>query len=461
MLTSLRRPILRGIQPILFIGYGGLLGLLVFLGAYAARTLNTIKNTDIQTSRIYLARSDRNQAVRTAGYAVSMRVRDYLINPDTAASTRHRKEAEEDWVRTQAAVRAYRAVAAPSRIELLDRLTRELDRYWDVSVRTLWLSDDERRQLGYKMSAELLRPMRETFLETLDEIRAHDQRELRENVHQSTLKVEALQTRLWMVICISLALGLALATVTWRHLLRLEQSAKMQYEASIQNALELEKLSQRLLDVQEEERRRLARELHDEVGQSLGAMLMDLGQARGALASTNDEAVDRVRSAHSLGEAALRAVRNLSLLLRPSMLDDLGLVPALHWQARETSRRTGIDVHVTAAEEDLQLADELRTTIYRVVQEALQNAARHSQAREVEIVVQRHSGLLRIIVRDNGVGFDPATTRGLGLLGMQERISLLGGVFQIESAPQQGTVLRMEIPSAVCDEEEVDKVVTA
>jgi signal transduction histidine kinase len=240
----------------------------------------------------------------------------------------------------------------------------------------------------------------------------------------------------------------------------LEQSAKIQYEASIQSAIELEKLSQRLLDVQEEERRRLARELHDEVGQSLGALLMDLGQARGAL-SNNAEVEERLRSAHSLAEGALRAVRNLSLLLRPSMLDDLGLVPALHWQARETSRRTGMDVHVTAVDEELVLPDDHRTTIYRVVQEALQNAGRHSQAREVEIVVQRHGDLLRIIIRDNGVGFDPSITRGLGLLGMQERISLLGGLLQIESAPGHGTILRMEIPSPASVEHDVEKEVTA
>jgi signal transduction histidine kinase len=187
---------------------------------------------------------------------------------------------------------------------------------------------------------------------------------------------------------------------------------------------------------------------------------MDLGQARGAL-SNNAEVEERLRSAHSLAEGALRAVRNLSLLLRPSMLDDLGLVPALHWQARETSRRTGIDVHVTAVDDELDLPDDHRTTIYRVVQEALQNAARHSQAREVEIVVQRHGDLLRIIIRDNGTGFDPSTTRGLGLLGMQERISLLGGVLQIESAPGHGTILRMEIPSPASAEHEVEKEVTA
>jgi signal transduction histidine kinase len=107
------------------------------------------------------------------------------------------------------------------------------------------------------------------------------------------------------------------------------------------------------------------------------------------------------------------------------------------------------------------LPDDHRTTIYRVVQEALQNAARHSQAREVEIVVQRHGDLLRIIIRDNGTGFDPSTTRGLGLLGMQERISLLGGVLQIESAPGHGTILRMEIPSPASAEHEVEKEVTA
>jgi signal transduction histidine kinase len=136
----------------------------------------------------------------------------------------------------------------------------------------------------------------------------------------------------------------------------------------------------------------------------------------------------------------------MTLLLRPSMLDDLGLVPALYWQARETSRRTGMDVRVTAEEEELDLPDPLRTTIYRVVQEALQNAARHSRAGSVEIVIQPGDGGLRILIRDDGQGFDPKRTKGIGLLGMQERVSQLGGEMVVESAPGHGTLLKVQLP---------------
>ena len=128
------------------------------------------------------------------------------------------------------------------------------------------------------------------------------------------------------------------------------------------------------------------------------------------------------------------------------MLDDLGLIPALHWQARETMRRTGIQVNVMADESDLELPDSHRTAVYRVVQEALSNAAKHSGATRVHILVRPRNGRLRIVIEDDGCGFDAGRTRGMGLLGMQERISHLNGEFEVETAPGKGTVIRIELP---------------
>jgi signal transduction histidine kinase len=277
-------------------------------------------------------------------------------------------------------------------------------------------------------------------------LRILDRRDLHSNISNAAMELEGLERRLWIVLCVSVLLGIFLAVGAWRYLLQLEKTAQEQYNASVEFADRLEELSQRVLNVQEDERRRLARELHDEVGQVLGALLVDLGQAEGALSSSFEKVRKRLRSAHRLAETALNTVRNMTLLLRPSMLDDLGLIPALYWQARETSRRTGMDVRVTAEQEDLDLPDPLRTTIYRVVQEALQNAARHSRAGSVEIVIQLGDGGLRILIRDDGQGFDPKTTKGIGLLGMQERVSQLGGEMLVESAPGHGTLLKVQLP---------------
>ena len=130
------------------------------------------------------------------------------------------------------------------------------------------------------------------------------------------------------------------------------------------------------------------------------------------------------------------------------MLDDLGLIPALRWQARETSRRTGMQVEVVAEDYDLVLPDDYRTTIYRLVQEALHNAARHSGARTVSVMVRSEPDRLLVSVRDDGKGFVPKLTRGMGLLGIHERAARVHGRYQIESEPGHGVTLTIELPAA-------------
>ncbi len=145
-------------------------------------------------------------------------------------------------------------------------------------------------------------------------------------------------------------------------------------------------------------------------------------------------------------ESSISVVRNMALLLRPAMLDDLGLVPALQWQAREVSRRSGVWIKVVADDVSEGLPEEHKTCIYRIVQEALHNIVQHSGAHNVTITVRQSERELQLTVEDDGRGFNPRQERGMGLLGMQERVSSLGGTFRADSAPGRGTGLRISLP---------------
>jgi signal transduction histidine kinase len=190
----------------------------------------------------------------------------------------------------------------------------------------------------------------------------------------------------------------------------------------------------------------LARELHDEIGQSLSAILMETD---GADCDDRPAGIrEHLAAIRRLAEGTVNQVRDLALLLRPSMLDDLGLTPALNWHARETTKRTGRNVVVSADEAIDSLADEHRTCIYRLVQEAVNNAVRHANARTVEVAVRKERQQVNVTVQDDGSGFDTRFLRGLGILGMEERVRRLGGRLKISSQPGRGTVVSAALPVA-------------
>jgi signal transduction histidine kinase len=148
-------------------------------------------------------------------------------------------------------------------------------------------------------------------------------------------------------------------------------------------------------------------------------------------------------------ERNIGVVRNIALLLRPTMLDDLGLVPALKWLAREVSRSNSAEVDFVAEAFRDDLPEEHRTCIFRVVQEAVRNAARHSGAKLIRIHLRQEAAAIRASVQDDGEGFNPALEKGLGMIGMQERVIHLGGRLQIDSEPGRGTIVSFELPLPV------------
>ena len=210
----------------------------------------------------------------------------------------------------------------------------------------------------------------------------------------------------------------------------------------------LRTLSRRLLDVQEAERHALARELHDEVGQNLTTLKLALDRS---LERQGEPELATLQRARAVLRELVARVRNLSLDLRPAMLDDLGLVPALLWQFERYTAQTHIEVRFMHSRiEGRRFGPHVETAAYRVVQEALTNVARHAGVTEVAVRLSASDGLLRVQIQDQGRGFDPAATlaagQSSGLRGMQERASLLGGKLQINSDPGAGTLVLAEFP---------------
>jgi len=207
---------------------------------------------------------------------------------------------------------------------------------------------------------------------------------------------------------------------------RLERIAENQYRQVVAARGELRRLNARLVAAEEEERRKISRELHDQVGQHLSAVLIELGNVESAMPRKDPEAARRISSARRLAEASIAKVRDLALLLRPSMLDDLGLVAALRWNAREISRRSGVHVDIASDGASEELPSEYRTCIYRVVQEAMNNAVRHASPTQIRVEIRQRLEEIHVAIQDDGSGFDPRQDQGLGLLGMKERIQVLG-----------------------------------
>lgn len=205
--------------------------------------------------------------------------------------------------------------------------------------------------------------------------------------------------------------------------------------------------------VREDERKRVAREIHDELGQSLLALKMDVSMLRAALHDASPELKDKTKAMLELINRTVKSVRDISTNLRPAVLD-LGLVPALEWLLEEFRNHTDMQCKLKAREEDIQVSDDVATGIFRIVQESLTNVVRHAHATKVGISLTVENNVLSVKIEDNGIGMDvgrrlsknKSLKKSFGLTGIGERISMMGGKFSIEGKPGAGTALLVTVP---------------
>jgi signal transduction histidine kinase len=212
---------------------------------------------------------------------------------------------------------------------------------------------------------------------------------------------------------------------------------------------QLRSLAARLESIREEERSRIAREVHDVLGQSLTGIKMDAAWILSRLPDTQSKLAERAKSMSALIDSTIQTVRRIAADLRPGILDNLGLVAAVEWQASEFQTRTGIHCRVSSNLRDASLASESATAVFRIFQETLTNVARHAQATIVSVDLGEEKGCIVLQVVDNGRGIDLAEltqSKSVGLLGMRERAAILGGDLVISGAPGQGTTVILSVP---------------
>lgn len=431
---------------VLWGGFGALLILMAAIAFRADRALRDIERRNADIRRQYLARGELLDRLRYNLYASSIDVRDYLLEFDEIRAEERGKELE----------RAHRQM-----IDSLDRFARELpaaetrwlaplrkgvEDYWKVLAPAVGWNLSMRLGAGDAFLRQQVFPRHEQLLALSDQISEANARQLADSERRAAELFGEVRSQITTTAMLTVLVGVLVAGFSVRRVLNLERMSELQYREVERARRELQGLSARLVATQEDERRRLSRELHDEVGQSMSALLLELNHLEAQIRAGGGDAGEPLARAKALGERSVGVIRNMSLLLRPSMLDDLGLVPALRWQARELSRTTALRVKVAADGVPDDLPDGHRTCVYRIVQEALHNAQRHSGAQTVRVNVKLEGGVIAVEVQDDGAGFDISQDKGMGIIGMEERVKALGGTFRVESRPGQGTTVSALLP---------------
>jgi signal transduction histidine kinase len=435
------------IRGALVAGFAVVFAVWVFAGYELIRSVQDVERQVAAAHESFRHESDIVSTIRRNVLMGSIYVRDVLIDPVGVARASYRDELR--LLRTE--IDAKLTDASPfeqaGEREHWQRLQARLDQYW-ASLDFVF----EPLPFDTWAAAIILRrdvlPARDSVLQVLDELKELARLSQIEHDAQVAVFYSDVRARFLWVVAGALVLGIGVAWYAFWHVGSLERALLRQRLAETETRRELERLSARLVDAQEEERRTLARELHDEVGQALTAIKMDVGVA---LRSTSTDARSRASldEARAIAETTLQSVRDLSQLLHPSMLDDFGLPETLAAYLRSFSKRTGIRVQLAHDGLDGRLPADVEVCIYRIVQEALTNVARHSGALSSSVSVTRTGDTVNLIIEDTGrglAGTPEAGRRGLGLIGMRERAQALAGRFSIDNRPGGGTRVAVTLP---------------
>ncbi len=436
----------RRVRLILAVGLGGMILLMLAAGIDAVRVLQAIREQSGLIQADAAARTGTLVSIRTKLLLSDTFVRDYLMDPDESRSAEDNSELRRAWSDLEQGLDAYAATPDSSEAEMAARLKRRIENYWESISPSLEWSDRQRREAGLAFYNSAVLPNRVSIVAITTEIDSAHSRQVAEAESQMAARFGNLRSELLWAFVLSLGAATLLAIGSAIYISRLEKENRLRYEQVAAGRVEMGRLSERLVAAQEQERKSISRELHDEVGQTLNALLVDAGNLQKRIPESDAQSRELLTSIQRLADTSVNEVRDIALLLRPSMLDDLGLTAAIQWQAREVSRRTGLAVKVSAEAEADDLPEGLSICLYRVAQEALQNVARHAQAKTVQIELKQNPGRLVLSVHDDGIGFDAENVRGLGMVGMKERLRQMGGTLRVTSHPGSGTTVVAEVP---------------
>lgn len=434
-------------RRVLLLGFGVLLILLILSGLNAVHVLAQLQTRNESILREYLRQQQGLDKLRSSIYISGTDVRDYLLEPDPDQAEQSRRALENARAQVSSMLADPRSLSGPAgNHAMYAALKREIDAYWHTLDPVLSWKPQQRHRDGYRFLHDEIMPRRSSTLGIADTIASVNEQQLLDRDNRLLDLFSRFRKQLLLALLLMVVFGLVQASASTIHLLRMERRTLAHLGEVTQARQELRDLSAKLVTTQENERKNLSRELHDAVGQSLSAVQFELHDLAVVLKPYQQPLVGRVDRIRELVESCLAMVRNMARLLRPAMLDDLGLVAALEWQAREISRSTGVQADVWASGLAEELPEEHKTCIFRIAQEALNNVCRHANADSVEIRLESSREWLSMTIQDDGRGFRPGHSKGLGLIGMHERVESLGGNLRIASEPGKGTRIEARLP---------------
>jgi signal transduction histidine kinase len=442
------------IRAALVLGFGLTLGLWLFAGYDFTRHMAEVQTQAATINQRYMHAQELLSTVRVQVLLGSVYVRDGLLDPDPRTTEDYRRHVRDSFRAVDRALQHYVPVIdSRAERERIGRLQRELNDLQSTILDVL-ATDRGRWAADARLLLRRVLPKRELAIRVSEEVQALNRAAFVQQQAALAKTYAVSQRRVWWRLGLALTASLGIALLATLYAGRLEDRLRRQSARDVQNARDLQRLSTKLINAQEDERRNVARELHDEVGQALMAIKVELAVAQRAIEAAAGPA-HLLRDAEALTDGALHTVRDLSHLLHPSLLDDLGLTAAIDWYFRGFGKRHGIRVDLLHERMDERLVPETEAAVYRIVQEALTNVAKHAQATTCRIYLQRLPNTLLITIEDDGTGFDvegirrAGAPRGLGLIGIRERVAQLRGTLRLESAPGKGTRLTVELPAHV------------
>jgi signal transduction histidine kinase len=436
---------------ILLCGFAVIFGLwLVSAYELASRVEEAERQSAAITSR-FTAGEELLFTVRAHVLLSSVYVRDAALDTRTDVASFYREQLQSARADVERALQRYRPeVNSNVEQEHWTRLDTELQEYWASLAPVLLgqLSPDD----AHAFLRDQVVPKRDIINRISDDLRTLNQDALRDQQVDVADLHQALRRRIWWTSGLAVVLGLAMALIAARYASRLEGRIRQQHGQEREHKRDLQRLSSELVHAQENERRAIGRDLHDEIGQALMTVKLALGAVERS-GQVSGAAAQALGDARYTTDSAIQSVRHLSQLLHPAMLDEFGLAVTLEAHVRSFSHRTGIPTELVQDGMDRRLASELEICVYRVVQEALTNVAKHAHASSCRVFLHRLSHSLLVTIEDDGKGMAPMGRRGdsnelpgIGLVGVRERVTRLGGQFQLETQAGKGTRLTIELP---------------
>jgi signal transduction histidine kinase len=439
------------IRTVLLAGFGMMLSLWLFAGYQVTQRLQNAQRESVAVSARYQHAQELLASVRTQVLEASVLLRDALLEPGDVQNA-HRSDIERAYTAIDSLLTQYVPfLDSAIEREQVARLRAEIADFRLASHEVL-ATDSSRWPAAARDQMRRFVLKRQAAVRVSDDVQALNRAAYIDQQRALTDMQAAMQRQVWTVFGIALVISLVIGWLAFRHAARLERKLTAQHEREERISSDLQRLSARLVQAREEEQRRIARELHDEVGQALSAVKVQLAVA--------ERRIERMGAARALladaqtsADSALHSVRDLSHLLHPSALDDLGLVAALESLVADFRRRHQVAVEFLHQGRDERLQAETERAIYRIVQEGLTNIARHAEASSGYVRLTMEESSVTVTIEDDGVGFDvadverPGKRRGLGLLSVRERVTGLRGTVRIESAARNGSRIEVELPA--------------